>query len=48
MRVAAQTNEDTFLARKKYLGNHDVEIQHVLEHFREAIKTQRMHLKPVF
>jgi len=48
VRVAPLCNNDTFLARKKYLGNHDVEIQHLLEHFREAIKTQRMHLKPVF
>lgn len=48
MRVAALTNGDTFLARKKYLGNHNTEIQHLLDHFREAIKTQRMHMKPVF
>jgi len=47
-RVAPLTKEDTFLARRKYLGNHDGEIQSVLDHFREAIKTQRMHLKPVF
>lgn len=48
VRVAALTNGDTFLARKKYLGNHDLEVQHLLDHFREAIKTQRMHMKPVF
>jgi len=48
VKVAALAQGDTFLARRKYLGGHTVDLETVLNQFREAIKTQRMHLKPVY
>ena len=49
-RVAAINPADTLLARRKYLAgqqNAD-EVNAILEEYKAAVKTKRIHLKPVF
>jgi Ca2+-binding EF-hand superfamily protein len=50
IRVNAQSNDDTLLARRKYLAdnNNSVDMNDVITQYRDAIKQRRMHLKPVF
>lgn len=50
VRVPAVTQNDTLLARRKYLqgGNHEEELMAILDEYRRAIKIRRIHLKPVF
>jgi len=49
-RVAPVTQNDTLLARRKYLagGCDDNEVHEILEQYRTAVKNNRIHLKPVF
>ena len=49
-RVNAQSNDDTLLARRKYLSANDnnIDMNDVICQYRDAIKQRRMHLKPVF
>ena len=49
-RVPAVTQNDTLLARRKYLAGAPVnqEIEDVLEQYRVEVKNKRIHLKPVF
>ena len=49
-RVAPVTSSDTLLARRKYLAGvqNDGETEEILEEYRNAVKTKRIHLKPVF
>lgn len=49
-RVAAHCNEDTLLARRKYLtpGQTNIDIADVINQYRDAIMQRRMHLKPCF
>lgn len=49
--VPPVTQNDTLLARRKYLSSNPAsgnEVDGVLEEYRQAIKTMRIHLKPVF
>lgn len=49
--IAPVTRNDTLLARRKYLSAHPAgssEIDLILEQYRKAVKTMRIHLKPVF
>lgn len=49
--IAPVTRNDTLLARRKYLSSHPAgssEIDLILEQYRKAVKTMRIHLKPVF
>jgi hypothetical protein len=49
--VAPVTQNDTLLARRKYLSSNPAaggEIEAVLDQYKQAIKTMRIHLKPVF
>jgi len=50
VRVPAVTQNDTLLARRKYLqgGSAEEEICAILDEYRQAIKIRRIHLKPVF
>ena len=51
VRVAPVTQNDTLLARRKYLSTNPAagsEIDSILEQYRQAVKTMRIHLKPVF
>ena len=50
-RVAPITQNDTLLARRKYLAGaaqHADEINDILDEYRTAVKNKRIHLKPVF
>ena len=49
-RVAPVTQNDTLLARRKYLaGQQDASaVDAILEEYRTAVKNKRIHLKPVF
>ena len=50
-RVAAVTQNDTLLARRKYLTNDPAQMERIddlLEEYRTAVKNKRIHLKPVF
>jgi len=49
-RVAAMNNNDTLLARRKYLNENTngIDMGDVIGQYREAIKQRRMHLKPCF
>jgi Ca2+-binding EF-hand superfamily protein len=51
-RVAAVTQNDTLLARRKYLQTsvncNEEELSAVLDEYRRAVGIRRMHLKPVF
>ena len=49
--VAPVTQGDTLLARRKYLSSNPAvgaEIDQILDQYRQAVKTMRIHLKPVF
>jgi Ca2+-binding EF-hand superfamily protein len=49
--VAPVTQNDTLLARRKYLSSNPAasnEIEQILDQYRNAVKTMRIHLKPVF
>lgn len=49
--VAPVTQNDTLLARRKYLSANPAaggEIEAVLDQYKQAVKTMRIHLKPVF
>ena len=49
--VAPVTQNDTLLARRKYLSSNPAagsEIDQILEQYRNAVKTMRIHIKPVF
>jgi hypothetical protein len=51
VRVAPVTQNDTLLARRKYLqsGNGDEnDLGHIIEEYRKAVNVRRIHLKPVF
>lgn len=49
VKVPAVTQNDTLLARRKYLqGSFDESIFAVLDEYRRAVKVRRIHLKPVF
>lgn len=47
-RVPAVTQNDTLLARRKYLQGDETDIEAILEEYRNAVATRRIHLKPVF
>jgi Ca2+-binding EF-hand superfamily protein len=48
--VQAQTNNDTLLARRKYLqtSGSGIDLESVLAQYKEAVRVSRIHLKPVF
>lgn len=50
VRVPAITQNDTLLARRKYLQGTSIEeeLSAILDEYRRAIKIRRIHLKPVF
>jgi len=49
-RVQPLHQNDTLLARRKYLGGDQAahEIEEILNAYREAVNTRRIHLKPCF
>ena len=47
-RVPPVTQNDTLLARRKYLQGEDCDIEAILTEYRNAVDTRRIHLKPVF
>ena len=50
-RVAPVTQNDTLLARRKYLATNPAQvedIQNLLDQYRQAVQTKRIHLKPIF
>ena len=51
VRVAAVTQNDTLLARRKYLATNPEQwdgMEDLLEEYRTAVKNKRIHLKPIF
>ena len=50
-RVGAMTQNDTLLARRKYLATNPEQMERIedlLEEYRKAVSNKRIHLKPIF
>ena len=51
VRVAPVTQNDTLLARRKYLATNPEQMEKIddlLEEYRTAVRNKRIHLKPIF